>query len=99
MAEIETLAVIGGSALARTIALTAARSGYRTILQNILPASLRQAGDEIRENLAKVVQLGQISLVDAESALHRLEYVATVEEAAREADLVIEAVPDEIESK
>ena len=75
--------VFGGSVLARTITLAAARSCYRTILQNILPASLRQAGDEIRESLAKAVQVGQISPADAEAALHRLEYVATVEEAAR----------------
>jgi 3-hydroxybutyryl-CoA dehydrogenase len=99
MGEINTVAIIGGGALAWTIALAAARGGYRTILQNILPASLRQAGDEIREGLDQEVQLGQISPADADSLLHRLEYVATVEEAARQADLVIEAVPDEIESK
>lgn len=99
MGEIKTVAVIGGGALSRSIALTAARGGYRTILQNILPASLRQAGDEIRETLAHAVQLGQISQADADSVFHRLEYFATVEEAARQADLVIESVPDEIESK
>jgi len=99
MGEIETVAIIGGGGLARTIALAAARGGYRTILQNILPANLRQAGDEVREGLEKAVQLGQISQAEAVSVSHRLEYVATVEEAARPADLVIEAVPDEIESK
>jgi 3-hydroxybutyryl-CoA dehydrogenase len=99
MAEITTVAVIGGGALARTIALAAARGGYRTVLQNILPANLRQAGHEIRESLERAVQLGQVSQPEAASTLRRLEYAATVEEAAREADLVIEAVPDEIESK
>jgi 3-hydroxybutyryl-CoA dehydrogenase len=99
MGEINTVAIIGGGALARTIALSAARGGYRTILQNILPASLRQAGDEVRGNLEKAIQCGEISPADADSVSRRLEYVATVEEAARQADLVIEAVPDEIESK
>ena len=32
-------------------------------------------------------------------AIRRLEYAGSVEEAAREADLVIEAVPEEMESK
>jgi 3-hydroxybutyryl-CoA dehydrogenase len=99
MGEIKTVAIIGGGALARTIALGAARGGYHTILQNILPASLRQAGDEVRENLEKAVQSGEISQVNAGTVSHRLEYVATVEDAARQADLVIEVVPDEIESK
>ena len=36
---------------------------------------------------------------DAKAAFARLEYAGSVEEAAREADLVIEAVPEEMESK
>ena len=36
---------------------------------------------------------------DADAAFKRLEYAGSVEEAAREADLVIEAVPEEMESK
>jgi 3-hydroxybutyryl-CoA dehydrogenase len=36
---------------------------------------------------------------DASAALARIEYAGSVEEAAREADLVIEAVPEEMESK
>jgi 3-hydroxybutyryl-CoA dehydrogenase len=36
---------------------------------------------------------------EADAALQRLEYAGSVEEAAREADLVIEAVPEEMESK
>jgi 3-hydroxybutyryl-CoA dehydrogenase len=99
MVEIKTVAVIGGGALARTIALAAARGGYRTILQNILPASLRKAENEMRESLDQAIHLGQISQADADSALRRLEYAGTVEEAARQADLVVEAVPDEMESK
>jgi 3-hydroxybutyryl-CoA dehydrogenase len=99
MAEIKTVAVIGGGALARTVALAAARGGYRTILQNILPASLRKAENEIRQSLDQAVELGDVSPADADSAFRRLQYAGTVEEAARDADLVIEAVPDEIESK
>jgi 3-hydroxybutyryl-CoA dehydrogenase len=99
MVDIKTVAVIGGGAVARAIALAAARGGYRTILQNILPTSLRKAENEIRKNLEQAVQLGEVSQTDAASAFKRLEYAGTVEEAARQADLVIEAVPDEMDSK
>ncbi len=85
--------------MGRGIAHVAALGGYRTILEDILPASLRRAEDEIRGNLDKAIELGKVSRADADAALGRLEYASTVEDAAREADLVIEAVPEEMESK
>jgi 3-hydroxybutyryl-CoA dehydrogenase len=99
MAEIKTVAVIGGGATAQAIALAAVRGGYRTILQNILPASLRNAESEVRKNLDQAVQGGDLSPKDADSAFRLLEYAGTVEEAARQADLAIEVVPDEMDSK
>jgi 3-hydroxybutyryl-CoA dehydrogenase len=86
--QIRTVAVIGAGISGRAIACAAARAGYRTILEDILPASLRRAEAELRA-----------SLNEDEQALARIEYASTLEEAARQADLVIEAVPDEMESK
>ena len=85
--------------MGRGIAHAAALGGYRTILEDLLPGTLRKAGSEIRTNLDKAVELGKVSVADAEAAFQRLEYAGSVEEAAREADLVIEAVPEEMESK
>ena len=99
MAEIRTVAVIGAGIMGRGIAHVAALGGYRTILEDILPASLRKAENEIRGNLDKAIELGKISRPDAEAAFARVQYASSVEEAAREADLVIEAVPEEMESK
>ena len=73
--------------------------GYRTILEDILPTTLRKAETEIRANLDKAVELGKVTKDAAGEALERLEYASSVEQAAREADLVIEAVPEEMESK
>jgi 3-hydroxybutyryl-CoA dehydrogenase len=99
LVEVRTIAVIGAGIMGRGIAHVAALGGYRTILEDILPASLRRAEDEIRGNLDKAIELGKVSRADADAALARLEYASTVEDAAREADLVIEAVPEEMESK
>src|SRR2546428_1543101 len=85
--------------MGRGIAHVAALGGYRTILEDLLPNALRKAEDEIRVNLDKAVELGKISAGAAESARGRLQYAGSVEEAAREADMVIEAVPEEMESK
>jgi 3-hydroxybutyryl-CoA dehydrogenase len=99
MAEIKTIAVIGAGIMGRGIAHAAALGGYRTILEDILPASLRKAEGEIRSNLDKAVELGKVAKPDADAAFSRIEYAGSVEEAVRQADLVIEAVPEEIESK
>src|SRR5271165_4096911 len=99
MAEIRTIAVIGAGIMGRGIAHAAALGGYRTILEDILPTALRKAETEIRSNLDKAVELGKVTKAAADSAFGRLEYASSVEQAAREADLVIEAVPEEMESK
>jgi 3-hydroxybutyryl-CoA dehydrogenase len=99
MAEVRTIAVIGAGIMGRGIAHAAALGGYRTVLEDILPASLRKAESEIRTNLDKAVELGKVARTDADAALGRIEYAGSVEEAARAADLVIEAVPEEMESK
>ncbi len=99
MAEVRTIAVIGAGTMGRGIAHAAALGGYRTILEDLLPTALRRAENEIRVNLDKAIELGKVDASDAEAAFWRLEYAGSVNEAAREADLVIEAVPEEMESK
>ena len=99
MAEVRTIAVIGAGIMGRGIAHAAALGGYRTILEDILPTALRKAGTEIRANLDKAVEIGKVTKGAADEAFDRLEYASSVEQAARQADLVIEAVPEEMESK
>ena len=83
---IETVAVIGAGEQGRVFALRCARAGFRTVLEDVMPARLRQARQELS------------SLGDAVQA-NRLSFALTVEDAVREADLAIDFVPDELESK
>lgn len=81
-----TVAIIGAGPLGRWLALAAARAGHRVLLEDVMPASLHHASEYIRQELAA-------------QAASSVEYVSTVEDAVREADLAIECVPDELESK
>jgi 3-hydroxybutyryl-CoA dehydrogenase len=99
VASVRTVAVIGAGIMGRGIAHVAALGGYRTMLEDILPGSLRKAENEIRANLDKGVELGKLEKSAADAAFSRIQLVGSVEEAAREADLVIEAVPEEMDSK
>jgi 3-hydroxybutyryl-CoA dehydrogenase len=97
--EVRTVAVIGAGIMGRGIAHAAALGGYRTILEDLLPTALRKAETEFRAHLDKAVELGKVNSADADAAFSRLEYAGSIDEAARQADLVIEAVPQEMESK
>lgn len=98
MPEIKTVAVIGAGFGGRRIAQRAVLAGYRTILVDVLPGNLRQAHEEIRNRMERAGGPG-LAPPEASAALQRLELASSLADAAREADLVIECVPDEMESK
>lgn len=99
MAQVSTIAVIGAGAAGREIAHLSALAGYRTVLEDLLPGALRKAEDEIRAKLNQAAGLAHASDEEVKTVMQRLQYAGSVQEAAREADFVIESVPDEMESK
>lgn len=96
---IHTIAVIGGGTMGRGIAQVAALGGYRTILEDVSPQVLEKALAGIRASLAEGVQRGKLTHDQEQQALANLETATSVEAAAREADLIIEAVPEDIKLK
>jgi 3-hydroxybutyryl-CoA dehydrogenase len=81
-----TVAIIGAGPLGRWLALSAARAGFRVLPEDVMPTNLHHAREALRAEL------------DAE-ALPNVAFVSTIEDAVREADLAIDCVPDELESK
>jgi 3-hydroxybutyryl-CoA dehydrogenase len=85
-----TIAIIGAGPLGRWIALAAARAGFRVLLEDVMPASLHHAQEYIRSQLSR----------SAPGLEHLpIDFVSSIEDAVREADLAIDCVPDELESK
>jgi 3-hydroxybutyryl-CoA dehydrogenase len=97
--DVKTVAVIGAGTMGRGIAYAAAFGGYRTILEDISEAMLEQGLAYIRQALEDGVARGKLTPQHAEQALRNLRTARAVEDACREADLVIEAVPEEMELK
>ena len=83
--DISTIAVIGAGDRGREIASAALLAGYRAILEDVSESRLERAA-------ATFLRLG-------EEACTRLITASTVEEALRDADLIIEAVAEEMEMK
>jgi 3-hydroxybutyryl-CoA dehydrogenase len=97
--DVKTIAVIGAGTMGRGIAYAAALAGYRTILEDVSPQMLEQALDWIRQSLDEGIARGKVLLEQKGKALELLGTARSVEEAAREAELVIEAVPEDMKLK
>jgi 3-hydroxybutyryl-CoA dehydrogenase len=97
--SVHTIAVLGSGIMGRGIAYVAMLGGYTTLLQDTDREALEQAANEISAILEKGVATGKVSDPEALEARKRLRTVASLEEAAAHADLVIEAVPERIDLK
>ena len=95
----KTIAVLGAGIMGRGIAYAAAVGGFRTILQDVESAMLEKAVGEISATLEKGVALGKVDGAQAAAAHKCLTTTRELAEAARAADLVIEAVPEKMALK
>jgi len=87
--EIRTVAVIGAGVAGRSFALACAGAGFHVVLEDVMPANLRKAEADFAE-CADLTERGTAG---------RLQLASTVEDAVREADVAVDFVPDELESK
>jgi len=97
--DIKTIGVVGAGTMGRGIAYAAALGGYRTILEDVSPQMLEQGTAYIRQSLEEGVARGKVNPAQRDSALANLSTANSVEDACREAELLIEAVPEEMELK
>jgi len=97
--DVKTITVIGAGTMGRGIAYSAALGGFRTILEDVQPEQLEQALATIRKTLDEGMERGKVTPQQKTEALARLSTAGSVDVACREADLIIEAVPEELEMK
>lgn len=97
--EVKTIAVIGAGTMGRGIAYAAALGGYRTILEDVNDSILANALVWIRGALDEGVNRGKVEPAARDAALSRISTSFVVDEAIRDAELIIEAVPEELEMK
>ena len=97
--SIQNIAVLGAGLMGRGIAYVAALGGYNTVLQDTSREQLDKAANEISAIFEKGVAVGKVADHDALEARRRLRTVTGLDEAARQADLVIEAVPERMDLK
>ena len=97
--EVKTIAVVGTGTMGRGIAYAAALGGYKTVLEDVSPEILKKALDWIRQSFDEGVARGKVEAAIRDRALSLISTVADVKDAISEAELIIEAVPEELEMK
>jgi 3-hydroxybutyryl-CoA dehydrogenase len=85
-AKIQRVAVIGAGQAGRRFALSCARAGFDVVLEDVMPANLRRAEAEFSD-------------LSGQTSIGSMRFALTVEDAVRDADIAIDFVPDELESK
>ena len=96
---VKNLSVIGSGVMGRGIAYTAALNGFTVHVNDIKQEVLDQAKDYIEKELKKSAERGFIQSEDVERAIGNLTYTVEIKKAVKDADLVIEAVLEQMELK
>jgi 3-hydroxybutyryl-CoA dehydrogenase len=96
--DIAVVGVLGCGLMGSGIAQTAVVAGYRTVVQDTADAALAKGRRAIERSLDKLVEKAALSPADRDAALGRLAYTADLA-AVADADIVIEAVTEDLEVK
>jgi len=99
MPEIRNVAVVGAGTMGHALAQVFAVHGCSVRLTDNRTGALAGALDMVRSNLASLVGAGRLSTEDGAQALARIHPVDRLEQAGDGADLVIEAVVEDIAVK
>ncbi len=97
--EIKNISVIGAGIMGSGIAQVSAVAGYDVILQDISLEALHRAKKNIENSLDKLKGKGQLSEEDMRSALSRIRYAHELKDACGDADLIIEAIFEDLQIK
>ena len=97
--NIQKVAVIGAGTMGNGIAQVAATAGFEVGLNDIKDEYLARARSAIEGSLDRMVKKDRISKNEREAILKRITFTADLEKAVSNADLVVEAVLENIELK
>jgi 3-hydroxybutyryl-CoA dehydrogenase len=95
--DVKTTGVIGAAAKGREIAFALLIAGFRTVLEDVSPAILGQAVTYIREKLHHGIASRSLTEDQRTTALANFSTAHLVEDVCRQADLLIETLPEEME--
>ena len=97
--EIKKVAIIGSGIMGSGVAQVSAVAGYEVALQDINDQALGRAKSGIEFSLKKLAEKDKITQDQVDTALGAIKFTADLNQAAENADLIIEAVFENLEIK
>lgn len=97
--DIKQICVVGAGQMGHQIGMLCALGGYETVIQDVETPVLEKAMTSLWALMDKWVKKGKLTEEQKEAAFRRLSFTTSLEEAAAEADLVIEAVVEKLSVK
>lgn len=97
--SIKNITVLGSGIMGHGIAQVSATAGYNVVLRDIEQKFLDKAMEKIKWSLDKLVSKEKISKEKADDIYSRIKPIVDLNEAVRNCDLVIEAVPEIMDLK
>ena len=97
--SIKNITVLGSGVMGHGIAQVSATAGYNIVLRDIKQEFLDKAMEKIKWSLDKLVSKEKISKEEGEAIFARIKPVVDLTEAVKDAELVIEVVPEIMDLK
>ena len=99
MYKINQITVLGSGIMGHGIAQISAMAGYNVILRDIEQAFLDKAMDKIKWSINKLVEKQKINQAEAEKIINRIQPIVDLEQSLKNSNLIIEAVPEDLNLK
>jgi len=99
MAKVKKIGVIGAGLMGSGIAQVAAQAGYQVVMRDVENEFLERGFDAIRKSLRLMQEKGRITAEEVKDISARIKGTLALTEAARDADLIIEAISENLEQK
>ena len=96
MADVRQIAVLGAGTMGSGIAQVCAQAGFNVAMQDVEERFLRRGFDAIEKSLGAMTRKAKITEEQAAEATGRIRGTLDLADAVGSADMVIEAVPEEI---
>jgi 3-hydroxybutyryl-CoA dehydrogenase len=96
--SIERVAVIGGGLMGSGIAESVAVAGFDVVVREVDDRALASLRERLETSLHRATERGKLDAAAAQRTVERIE-ATTDRRAVRDADLVIEAVPEDLQLK
>jgi 3-hydroxybutyryl-CoA dehydrogenase len=97
--NVKKILVLGSGAMGSQIGMVCSLAGYEVIIHDIDEGMLEKAREQLGKRMSRNVEKGRMEQEEVDAAFDRMSFTTELENAASEADLVIEAAVEKLDIK